>query len=79
VRTPVTFRVCAQISPQGSGWAIHGHMVKGGVDASEFAEWWLVEDAIEAVTAFVTQNFPGASLVERHGQHARFVCESLVV
>ena len=47
-------------------------MAKGIVDASEFAEWWLVEDGVDAVTAFITTAFPGAQLVERHGQHVRF-------
>ena len=61
-----------QINPQGSGWAIHGHMIKGGVDVSEFAEWWLVEDAVDAASRFVMETFPGAAIVERHGQHIRY-------
>lgn len=61
------------INPSGSGWALHGHIVStGSVDASELAEWWLVEDGMDALSAFVLHTFAGAVLVERHGLHARF-------
>jgi ATP-binding cassette subfamily A (ABC1) protein 3 len=60
-----------EVSPLGSGWSIAAHMERGRVDASEFAEWWIVENGMDGVKAFVMGTFPGATLVERHGQHAR--------
>ena len=49
-------------------------MAAGRVDPSELCEWWLIEDDVDTVTAFVDTHFPGSALVERHGQHVRCVC-----
>ena len=63
----------SQISPTGTGWALHSHVLRGSVNASEFAEWWLVEEAMAAMMEYVLTTFHGSALVERHGLHARYV------
>jgi hypothetical protein len=75
VRVPVhvwVLHMCVQLDPLKSGWALAGQLASSGsVDASEFGEWWLVEDGVAALVRFVVGTFAGATLTERHGLHAR--------
>lgn len=59
--------------PDGSGWAIAAQMDKEGSTTLEtFSEWWAAESITAEAHAFINEAFPGAKLVERHGDHLRY-------
>jgi ATP-binding cassette subfamily A (ABC1) protein 3 len=65
----------AQVTPTGSGWAVHASLQRqrAAVSVADFAVWWAEEDAVAAAVATVTGSlFPGSSLEERQGRQLRF-------
>jgi hypothetical protein len=60
------------------GSALHAALERSGaVEAELFIEWWLLEDAFEAVHAELARLFPGSQLTERHDAHARYLLPKL--
>ena len=56
-----------------AAWAICRELaVHGAVPPVMFASWWLNEDRVRAVEAFMCKHFAGAALVERHEAQLRF-------
>ena len=63
----------SEINPAGSGWAVAAALDRDGyVSGAAFAEWWASEASAAGLHAFLTSSFPGASVVERHGDHVRY-------
>jgi len=61
------------LHPSSTGWAIASQLKTGaGVDAQQFADWWAGESLGAQLHRFVSENFPGAELVERHGEFFRY-------
>eukprot|EP01048_Picozoa_sp_COSAG05_P025230 COSAG05_NODE_6321_length_981_cov_1.358277_1_plen_294_part_10 len=59
------------ISPDDErGWVIHEALGrnKGTVSTEDFTAWWLGEDAVEDLDAFVLQACPGATRLERQNR-----------
>ena len=72
---PITLQGrAASINVQNDAvWAICRELaVHGAVPPVMFASWWLNEDRVRAVEAFMRKHFAGAALVERHEAQLRF-------
>lgn len=55
------------------GYAIYEVLTREGtVSAAQFAEWWLVQDYVEALQSYLQDKFPGVHLLERHERSLRF-------
>jgi ABC-type multidrug transport system ATPase subunit len=59
----------ALVSPEDEGgWVIHEALQREGcVALPELARWWLGEDAVEQLDAFIQQRCPAARRIERQG------------
>eukprot|EP00744_Colponema_vietnamica_P001462 GILI01002420.1.p1 GENE.GILI01002420.1~~GILI01002420.1.p1 ORF type:complete len:1195 (+),score=422.18 GILI01002420.1:401-3586(+) len=62
-----------QIQEHGSGAFIHASLSRDSqVSSKSFAEWWITEDRLHAIAAFVYSQFPGSVLLEHHSSFSRF-------
>jgi hypothetical protein len=43
--------------------------LNGAIPASEIVTWWLVQDVATELTSFMNAEFPGFTLIERHGEY----------
>jgi ATP-binding cassette, subfamily A (ABC1), member 3 len=74
----------AEVAEMGVGWALHAAFRRSPlpsltapieekrVPVLDVARWVVDDDAVEAVVRFVTESFPGSSLLERQGSVLRF-------
>ncbi len=61
------------LHPSSTGWAIAAQLkAEAAVDAQQFADWWAGESLGASLHQFVMKSFPGAELVERHGEFFRY-------
>jgi ATP-binding cassette, subfamily A (ABC1), member 3 len=61
------------LSPSSTGWALAATLaVEGSVEARLFADWWAGESLGASLHHFVNTTFPGAELLERHGEFFRY-------
>jgi len=55
------------------GHAVFEALVREGqLPAHLFAEWWMLEDRAQGLSAFLQRHFPGAKAIERHDRTFRF-------
>ena len=55
-----------------SAWPICNEILsRGSCDAAILCTWWLMEDRVTALAAFMSQHFPGAQLAERQSGKLR--------
>ena len=63
----------AQLTSVGSAWAIVSTAERdGGVSVASVAEWWAADTVAGALAVFLAERFPGAHLLERHGDYLRY-------
>eukprot|EP00735_Rhodelphis_limneticus_P009137 TRINITY_DN2560_c0_g1::TRINITY_DN2560_c0_g1_i1::g.19179::m.19179 TRINITY_DN2560_c0_g1::TRINITY_DN2560_c0_g1_i1::g.19179 ORF type:complete len:1829 (-),score=670.14,sp/Q84M24/AB1A_ARATH/37.15/0.0,ABC2_membrane_3/PF12698.2/1.1e-20,ABC2_membrane_3/PF12698.2/2.6e-40,ABC_tran/PF00005.22/8e-28,ABC_tran/PF00005.22/9.3e-22,AAA_21/PF13304.1/3.6,AAA_21/PF13304.1/0.00028,AAA_21/PF13304.1/1.1e+02,AAA_21/PF13304.1/0.00011,AAA_15/PF13175.1/1,AAA_15/PF13175.1/5.1e+02,AAA_15/PF13175.1/0.52,ABC2_membrane/PF01061 len=61
-----------EVSPLGSGAALHQSLTKDGkIAVQSFVEWWVQEDFNRAAMRFM-DSFEGTRLLEKHGAFMRF-------
>lgn len=62
------------ISAESTGWALHSSFQSPSrsCNAEKFAEWWTLETIGAYLHQFISKNFPGCTLTERHNDLFRY-------